>query len=48
MQELDDEYCEVLEAVRIDCHRHGLYAGFGPQLDLGDTRDSIRKYNKKI
>ena len=45
MQELDDEYCEVLEAVRIYCHRNGLDDGFGPQLDLVDTRDSIRKYN---
>ena len=34
MQELNDEYCEVLEAVRIDCHSHRLYAGLGPQLDL--------------
>ena len=34
MQELDDEYCEVLEAVRIDCNRHGLNAGLRPQLDL--------------
>ena len=44
MQELNDEYCEVLEAVRIDCHSHRLYAGLGPQLDLEKSkRDTIRK-----
>ena len=44
MQELNDEYCEVLEAVRIDCHSHRLYAGLGPQLDLEKSeRDTIRR-----
>ena len=46
MQELDDEYCEVLESVRIDCHRHGLNAGLGRQLDL-DTNDVSRNFQKK-
>ena len=46
MQKLDDEYCEVLETVRIDCHRHGLNAGLGPQLDL-DTNDVSRNFQKK-
>ena len=45
MQELDDEYCEVLETVRIDCHRHGLNAGLGRQLDL-DTNDVSRNFQK--
>ena len=41
MQELDDEYCEVLEAVRIDCHRHRLNAGLGRQLDLDTNKVSM-------
>ena len=41
MQELDDEYCEVLESVRIDCHRHGLNAGLGRQLDLDTNKVSM-------
>ena len=47
MQKLNDEYCEVLEAVRVDCHRHGLNPGLGAQLDLG-TGDTITKYKSLV
>ena len=49
MQELNDEYCEVLEAVRIDCHRHRLNAGLGPQLDLekSEAHNQERSFSNK-
>ena len=47
MQELDDEYCEVLESVRIDCHRHGLNAGLGPKLDLDILTNERRVFRSR-
>ena len=50
MQELNDEYCEVLEAVGIDCNSHRLNAGLGPKLDLDTTRRGVfqRIFQKQL
>ena len=48
MQELNDEYCEVLEAVGIDCNSHRLNAGLGPKLDLVTNRGGVLQRIFKI
>ena len=44
MEQLNDEDCEVLKAVRIDCHRHGLNTGVGAQLYLQATTIETQLY----